>query len=249
METQSLLMCSSILYFCLLSVCLRLLCLDGRRHALRQLCQGAAIPACLQMGTTSQIYVSWTCRKILRFRMAGLGTAAAECVGLQLRSWRALVGMLPGEAEHTAGNTRFKDAMTMAIDHPDLLHASGKATGTAGKPLACHLYCVLRLLKAQCSMSRAQVDKVRAALHADALADGWKDRRNNQTEVGLLPPLLPGPSGLSHDAPVAHRRESWVLDAVTPRYQHRCLAAGAACNPATWSKLMCSHKCPARVIA
>ena len=98
---------------------------------------------------------------------------------------------MPGEAEHTAGNVRFKDAMTMAIDYPDLLEASGKASGRAGRLQARHLRCVLLLLKARCSMSQAQVTKVLAALPTTPQANGAEDSRVAQHEVGRVPQLLP----------------------------------------------------------
>ena len=67
------------------------------------------------------------------------------------KHWASLLaGALQHEPARTAGNKTFKDALMMAVDHPDMVKEA------PGRMHTGHLQCLLHLLRSSCGMTAAQ---------------------------------------------------------------------------------------------
>ena len=87
------------------------------------------------------------------------------------------------ERAQTAGNKRFTSAVTMAMDHPDLLRpASAGQLFRVGLQLE-HLQCIYWLLKSKCGVSTDQHTRLLNGLEMVVL-DGTIQRRMDNADVG-----------------------------------------------------------------
>ena len=68
--------------------------------------------------------------------------------------------MLSEEDKHIAGNRQLTNVMSAAIDYPGLFDASGKVCTSPYQMQGGHLACALVLLKAACSMTDDQTEKL-----------------------------------------------------------------------------------------